>query len=77
MILVDKDIDERIREKGELIDPKEYKKSNLNGVSYDLTIDVIYDVWIRISAGIMRLITMIRLPAAKSWCPNISNCSRS
>jgi deoxycytidine triphosphate deaminase len=43
MILVDKDIDERIREKGELIDPKEYKKSNLNGVSYDLTIDVIYE----------------------------------
>ena len=43
MILVDKDIDESIREKGELIDPKEYKQSNLNGVSYDLTIDVIYD----------------------------------
>ena len=43
MILVDKDIHERVREKGELIDPKEYKKSTLNGVSYDLTIDVIYD----------------------------------
>ena len=43
MILVDKDIKTRIQERKELIDPKDYKESNLNGVSYDLTIDVIYD----------------------------------
>lgn len=43
MILVDKDIKTRIQERKELIDPKNFKESNLNGVSYDLTIDVIYD----------------------------------
>lgn len=42
MILVDKEIKKRIQN-GELIAKSKYQESNLNGVSYDLTVDVTYD----------------------------------